>query len=69
MKLIITFKTATAATRAQWAASENGMECKLIPTPEKLGVKCGYSLCAEASDREKLLGIIKEYSEIHEYEP
>lgn len=69
MKLIITFKTATTATRAHWEASGNGIECKLIPTPEKLGVKCGYSLCAEVSDREKLREIIKEYSEIHEYEP
>lgn len=66
MKIIITFKTATAATKAHWKASEEGIECKLIPTPQELGVKCGYSLCASLSDKEHLLGIIGEYSEIFE---
>ena len=66
MNIIITFKTATAATKAQWIASENGIKCKLIPTPQSIGVKCGYSLCADLSEKERLLEIIKEYEEIYE---
>lgn len=65
MKIIITFKTATAATKAQWKASEVGINCSLIPTPQKLGVKCGYSLCADENDKERLIDAIEEYSEIH----
>lgn len=68
MNILITFKTATAATRAHWNASEAGINCRLIPTPQQLGVRCGYSLCAEVREKERLLSVVKEYSEIHLWE-
>ncbi len=59
MKLIVTFKTPTAATRAHWEVSEAGIECKLIPVPERLGVKCGYSLCADICEKGKICEVLK----------
>ena len=68
MKLFVTFKTATAATRAHWEASEKGIKCSLVPTPQEFGVMCGYSLCAEADERERLIKVLEEkgieYSEM-----
>ncbi len=60
MKLVITFHTTADAMAMEKACQEHGAPGRLIPVPRSISAGCGMAWCALLSERERLLGVMKE---------
>lgn len=60
MKLVVTFHTTSDAMAMEKICKERGVPGRLIPVPRVISAGCGLSWCAELTDREQILGVMKE---------
>lgn len=51
LKLIIAFKTTTAAMNFETYCKEHGITGRLIPIPREITAGCGFSWCTIPSER------------------
>ena len=70
LKLVVTFHTTADAMAMEKACKENNVPGRIIPVPRALSAGCGLSWCADLSDREEIVSMMKkagiEEEEIHE---
>lgn len=70
LKLVVTFHTTADAMAMEKACKENEVPGRIIPVPRAISAGCGLSWCAELSDREEIVSMMKEAGieeeEIHE---
>lgn len=70
LKLVVTFHTTADAMAMEKACKEREVPGRIIPVPRAISAGCGLSWCAEISDREKVVSMMKtvgiEEEEIHE---
>ena len=70
LKLIITFHTTADAMAMEKACKEANAPGRLIPVPRLISSGCGLSWCADLSERELLLEVMKKVGlkeeDIHE---
>ena len=70
LKLVVTFHTTADAMAMEKACKEQEVPGRIIPGPRAISAGCGLSWCAELSDREQIMAMMKktgiEEEEIHE---
>ena len=70
LKLVVTFHTTTDAMAMEKACKEAGAPGRLIPVPRAISAGCGLSWCADLTDREQILDVMKkvgiEQEDVHE---
>lgn len=70
LKLVVTFHTTADAMAMEKACKEREVPGRIIPVPRAISAGCGLSWCAELSDRETIVSMMKsvgiEEEEIHE---
>lgn len=70
LKLIITFHTTADAMAMEKACKEANAPGRLIPVPRLISSGCGLSWCADLSEKELLLEVIRKVGlkeeDIHE---
>lgn len=70
LKLVVTFHTTADAMAMEKACKEREVPGRIIPVPRAISAGCGLSWCAELSDREAIVSMMKavgiEEEEIHE---
>lgn len=70
LKLVVTFHTTADAMAMEKACKEQNVPGRIIPVPRAISAGCGLSWCAEPSDREQIVAMMKktgiEEEEIHE---
>lgn len=70
LKLVVTFHTTADAMAMEKACKEQAIPGRIIPVPRAISAGCGLSWCAELSDREQIVAMMKktriEEEEIHE---
>lgn len=70
LKLVVTFHTTADAMAMEKACKEQNVPGRIIPVPRAISAGCGLSWCAELSDREQIVAMMKktgiEEEEIHE---
>ena len=70
LKLVVTFHTTTDAMAMEKACKEGGAPGRLIPVPRAISAGCGLSWCADLTDREQILDVMKkvgiEQEDVHE---
>ena len=70
LKLVVTFHTTADAMAMEKACKERSVPGRIIPVPRAISAGCGLSWCAELSDREQIMAMMKktgiEEEEIHE---
>lgn len=70
LKLVVTFHTTADAMAMEKACKEREVPGRIIPVPRAISAGCGLSWCAELSDREQIVSMMKavgiEEEEIHE---
>ncbi|MCI5868212.1 MAG: DUF3343 domain-containing protein [Dorea sp.] len=70
LKLVVTFHTTADAMAMEKACKENNVPGRIIPVPRAISAGCGLSWCADLSDREEIVSMMKkagiEEEEIHE---
>ena len=70
LKLVVTFHTTADAMAMEKACKERSVPGRIIPGPRAISAGCGLSWCAELSDREEIVSMMKtvgiEEEEIHE---
>ena len=70
LKLVVTFHTTADAMAMEKACKEREVPGRIIPVPRAISAGCGLSWCAELSDREQIVAMMKEAGieeeEIHE---
>ena len=60
MKLVVTFHTTSDAMAMEKICKERSVPGRLIPVPRAISAGCGLSWCAELTDREQILDVMKE---------
>lgn len=70
LKLVVTFHTTADAMAMEKACKEQEVPGRIIPVPRAISAGCGLAWCAELSDREQIMAMMKktgiEEEEIHE---
>lgn len=70
LRLVVTFHTTADAMAMEKACKEQEIPGRIIPVPRAISAGCGLSWCAELSDREQIVAMMKktgiEEEEIHE---
>lgn len=70
LKLVVTFHTTADAMAMEKACKEQEIPGRIIPVPRAISAGCGLSWCADLSDREQIVAMMKktgiEEEEIHE---
>ena len=70
LKLVVTFHTTADAMAMEKACREHQVPGRIIPVPRAISAGCGLSWCADLSDREAIVSMMKEAGieeeEIHE---
>ncbi|MCF2684133.1 MAG: DUF3343 domain-containing protein [Dorea sp.] len=70
LKLVVTFHTTADAMAMEKACKEHQVPGRIIPVPRAISAGCGLSWCADLSDREAIVSMMKEAGieeeEIHE---
>ena len=70
LKLVVTCHTTADAMAMEKACKEQEVPGRIIPVPRAISAGCGLSWCAELSDREQIMAMMKktgiEEEEIHE---
>lgn len=70
LKLVVTFHTTADAMAMEKACKENNVPGRIIPVPRAISAGCGLSWCADLSDREEIVSMMKkagiEEEEIYE---
>ena len=70
LKLVVTFYTTADAMAMEKACKEHQVPGRIIPVPRAISAGCGLSWCADLSDREAIVSMMKEAGieeeEIHE---
>ena len=70
LKLVVTFHTTADAMAMEKACKEKNVPGRIIPVPRAISAGCGLSWCADLSDREEIVSMMKkagiEEEEIHE---
>lgn len=70
LKLVVTFHTTADAMAMEKACKEREVQGRIIPVPRAISAGCGLSWCADLSDREQIVSMMKavgiEEEEIHE---
>ena len=70
LKLVVTFHTTADAMAMDKACKEHQVPGRIIPVPRAISAGCGLSWCADLSDREAIVSMMKEAGieeeEIHE---
>lgn len=70
LKLVVTFHTTADAMAMEKACKEHQVPGRIIPVPRAISAGCGLSWCADLSDRETIVSMMKEAGieeeEIHE---
>ncbi|MCI9168678.1 MAG: DUF3343 domain-containing protein [Dorea sp.] len=70
LRLVVTFHTTADAMAMEKACKEQDVPGRIIPVPRAISAGCGLSWCAELSDREQIVAMMKragiEEEEIHE---
>ena len=70
LKLVVTFHTTADAMAMEKACKERSVPGRIIPVPRAISAGCGLSWCAELSDREEIVSMMKtvgiEEEEVHE---
>lgn len=59
LKLIIAFKTTTAAMSFETYCKQNGITGRLIPVPREITAGCGFSWCTLPSERSVIEEVIQ----------
>lgn len=59
-KLIITFSSTTQAMAFEDACRERGAPGRLIPVPRSITAGCGLAWCADPSERDALVKLLRE---------
>ena len=60
MKLVVTFHTTSDAMAMEKVCKERNVPGRLIPVPRAISAGCGLSWCADLTDREQILDVMKE---------
>ena len=60
MKLVVTFHTTSDAMAMEKVCKERNVPGRLIPVPRVISAGCGLSWCADLTDREQILDVMKE---------
>ena len=70
MKLVVTFHTTSAAMAMEKICKERSVPGRLILVPRAISAGCGLSWCADLTDREQILDVMKdvgiEQEDVHE---
>lgn len=70
LKLVVTFHTTADAMAMEKACKEHQVPGRIIPVPRAISAGCGLSWCADLSDRDEIVTMMKEVGieeeEIHE---
>lgn len=70
LKLVVTFHTTADAMAMEKSCKEHQVPGRIIPVPRAISAGCGLSWCADLSDREAIVSMMKEAGieeeEIHE---
>lgn len=70
LRLVVTFHTTADAMAMEKACKEQNVPGRIIPVPRAISAGCGLSWCANLSDREQIVAMMKkngiEEEEIHE---
>ena len=70
LKLIVTFHTTADAMAMEKECKKRGVPGRIIPVPRAISAGCGLSWCAELTDREQIVEMMKtvgiKEEEIHE---
>lgn len=70
LKLVVTFHTTADAMAMEKECKERGVPGRIIPVPRAISAGCGLSWCADLTDREQIVSMMKavgiEEEEIHE---
>lgn len=61
-KVVVTFGSTSDAMAMEAAAREHGIPGRVIPVPSEIDAGCGLSWCADAADRDELLGAMQAHS-------
>ena len=71
MKLVVTFHTTSDAMAMEKVCKERNVPGRLIPVPRAISAGCGLSWCADLTDREQILDVMKkvgiEQEDVHEF--
>ena len=59
LKIVVTFHTTADAMAMEKVCKERGVPGRLIPVPRAISAGCGLSWCAELTDREQILDVMK----------
>ena len=59
-KLVITFHTTADAMAMEKMCKENGAPGRIIPVPRAISAGCGLAWCADPSDRDTIVAMMKE---------
>ena len=60
MKLVVTFHTTSDAMAMEKVCKERNVRGRQIPVPRAISAGCGLSWCADLTDREQILDVMKE---------
>ena len=60
LKLVITFHTTADAMAMEKECKKVGAQGRMIPVPRSISAGCGLSWCADLTDREQILDVMKE---------
>ena len=60
LKLVVTFHTTADAMAMEKACKADQIPGRLIPVPRSISAGCGLSWCADLTDREQILDVMKE---------
>lgn len=70
LKLVVTFHTTADAMAMEKECKERNVPGRIIPVPRAISAGCGLAWCADLSDREQIVSMMKtvgiEEEEIHE---
>ena len=70
LKLVVTFHTTADAMAMEKVCKENNVPGRIIPVPRAISAGCGFSWCAELSDREQIAEMMRksgiEEEDMHE---
>ena len=70
LRIVVTFETTTAAMAFESEAKKRQIGGRLIPVPRAISAGCGLSWCADLTDREQILDVMKdvgiEQEDVHE---
>ena len=60
LKLVVTIHTTADAMAMEKACKADQIPGRLIPVPRSISAGCGLSWCADLTDREQILDVMKE---------